>query len=64
LKRNIVSPKTILTQSKKAIQMETCKWSESAIWQNNRIAFKAAVSVIDYIKETQPGQKILSNLFF
>ena len=57
LKRNIVSPKTILTQSQKTAQTENYKWSEGAIWRNNRIALKAALTIIDYIKETQPGQK-------
>ncbi|MCK5357509.1 MAG: hypothetical protein KAJ48_03860, partial [Elusimicrobiales bacterium] len=59
VKRNIVSPKTILTQSQKTAQTEnykampgavsgdyvhqTAKWSEGAIWRNNRIALKAAL---------------------
>ena len=81
LKRDIVPVKTILTQSQKTAQTEnykampgavsgdyvhqTAKWSEGALWRNNRIAFKAALSVIDYIKETRPGQKsVFEPVFF
>lgn len=59
LKRDIVPAKTILTQCQKPAKSdsENYKWSESAVWQNNRIALKAVLDIIAYIKETQPGQK-------
>jgi len=59
LKLNIVPAKTILTQIKNSSQLEPegYKWSKGALWQNNRIALRAALNIIDYIKETQPGQK-------
>ncbi|MEA3307175.1 MAG: DNA mismatch repair protein MutS, partial [Elusimicrobiota bacterium] len=59
LKRDIVPTKTILTQSKKTAhsESENYNWSKAAIWQNNRIALKATLSIIDYIQETQPGRK-------
>ena len=36
---------------------QTASWSRGAVWQNNKLALKTALSASSYVRENQPGLK-------